>query len=535
MSHRKWQGHAAGADHAPLLCLAIIVAIVAVYTVVNAIVRPVIWSDSGWGLLWWEGRDGLPFNYTYIPSHNDIARNMVMFMAEWSPGQHVLPAMVESLGLDLGLSVIVVVGLSSVFGLWGWYVLYRAFGFSATTSAVSVTLVVLSRHFSAPFGIYVGGEVLIFAVAPWFLWMVWRWRDLRAAVIAPFVAGTVVMFFAKLSGMIVACAAFGAAVLCTGEGWFTARTIRRGMVSFAAIVVVGIVFYFAWYSHGWTAVSSFEGFSWTGLLSAIVFVVASNWTAALSFGDLGNLIFLHPGRQVFATPVPIAFAVAPVAVLTALFLWHRLRDRHADYLRFAFYTAAAYGAVMALIWSNGAPIGIEERYFRTTSMLFLVGVVQCFFDPSSKPLRAAMLAVVALSSVYGLGSQVVHLKDNVARPMSLRGFRQSAANRAVMDFIHAIDVPKPDAGSTLIYVPSPEIGLDVRRVRVMAIHADFIPAKELAKIVYHGRVPNLYVIVPDKLLADGKAELLVRSFVDYPRDHWHRKSLDGFTCFYTAE
>src|SRR5262245_22232854 len=173
------------------------------------------------------------------------------------------------------------------------------------------------------------------------------------------------MFFAKLSGMIVACAAIGAAVLCRDKSWFTGRIARRGLVAATAIALIGVIFYFAWYSRGWTAASTFRGFTLWDLLTATIFVIGSTWSAALSFGDLGNWIFLHPGRQVFSTPVPIASVFAPLAVLTGLFLWNRLRDHYSEYLRFAFYTAAAYGVVMVLIWSNGAPIGLEERYFRT--------------------------------------------------------------------------------------------------------------------------------------------------------------------------
>jgi hypothetical protein len=518
-----------------LVCLALIAAVLVIYTIVNVIVRPVIWSDSGWGLLWWFARHGLPFNFTYVPSRDDIAEDTPMFMAEWSPGQHVLPALLESWGLDLGQAVIVVVASFSTLGLWGWYALYRAFGFSQSTSSVTLVLVALTRHFAAPFGIYVGGEVLIFGVAPWFLLLVWRLRDLAPVAIVPLVAGTAVMFFAKLSGMIVACAAIVAAVLCTGEGPFTGRVIHRGLVAGATIALIGVIFYFAWYSRGWTAASTFGGFSWVELLSAIVFVMGSTWSAALSFGDLGNLIFVHPGRQIFSSSVPIACVFAPLAILTALFLWKQLRNRYAEYLRFCFYTAAAYGVVMVLVWSNGAPIGLEERYFRTTSMLFLVGAVQCFFDLPSRLARGLALATVALSSAYGLASQAVHVRRNLAYPMSARGFKHSTASQAVIDFLPTIDVLHPDARSTLIYVPSPEIGLDVRRVRVMAIHADVILPEHLARIVYRGRVPRLYVIVQQNLIENGKAELLLRSFADYSPDRWLKKSLGGFTCFYVVE
>ena len=68
----------------------------------------------------------------------------------------------------------------------------------------------------------------------------------------------------------------------------------------------------------------------------------------------------------------------------------------------------------------------------------------------------------------------------------------------------------------------------------MANHADFGDAKDLAKVTFQGRVAHLYFIVQNKLIADGKAEVMFKSFRDYPIDEWKKIPLGDFTAFYAG-
>ncbi len=52
-------------------------------------------------------------------------------MSTWTPGQHVLPGLVEARHRVSALAIIVVVAVFSVLGLFGWFALYQAFGFPA--------------------------------------------------------------------------------------------------------------------------------------------------------------------------------------------------------------------------------------------------------------------------------------------------------------------------------------------------------------------------------------------------------------------
>jgi hypothetical protein len=517
------------------LCLGIALALTLAYAALNAYVKPVVWSDSGFGLLAWDSRHGLPFNEAAQPDPQDISKVSGGFVVAWTPGQYLLPGWLEAAGMSLGSAIVVVVTVASLLGLWGWWRLYRAFGFPQETAAIALAIIAATRHFSVAFGTYVGGEPLLFAAAPWFVLLVWRLGALQWRAVLPLVAGTAVIFFVKLNGIILAAAAIGAAAVSAPLPWTDWRaTLRRGAVASASVGIVGLIFYFAWYRHGWSGATPGDTFHWAAAARMAVLAYSSAWGASLSLGELGNYLFLHPNRPLLASPIPAAAALAVPATLTFYLVWRRLGETHATYLRFTALTALAYCLVLVWIRWRGGMIGEEERYFRVVSLMFLIGIVQTVLDTRAGWLRLSALGITLLSVGYGIASQMSHLVTNQGLPLGIRAFRHSTASNEVLDFIRRIDIASPDRQSTLIYVTSPEIGLEVRNVRVMANHADFGDPKDLAQAAYRGRVPHLYVIVQNKLIANGKAGIMLRSFRDYPIDGWQEIPLGSFTAFYAG-
>lgn len=515
----------------PVLCGAIVLVIVLAYVVAAVVVRPTLYSDSGFGFLGWDSRHGLPFNHTAVPDDDDIAKDSIEFMATWSPGQHLLPGLLEACGLSLGLSIVIVSAAFSVLGLAGWFALYRAFGFPLRTSAVTVTIIACSHHFAVPFGLYNGGEVLLFGTAPWFLLLVWKLRELRWHAVLPLLVGALLIFFAKLSGIIVAAAAIAAAVTTGGGPWLTGQMVRKVIVAGATIGVMGLAFYEFWYSQGWTAVSSLIDVQWGALAGFAVFATSSIASAALSLGELGSYIFLHPARPILDSNLPIYYALLPFAVGTFVLVQRRLRQDHADYLRFFLVFALAISAVLVWTWARGSVVAVEERHFRIVSLVLLVGIVHSFIELPNKSMRVVFTIVVGVAALYGVASAAAHVDANLGRTLGIRGFRHWIANRDVVDFIRTIDVAAPDLAATLILVPSPEIGLEVRNVRVMSNHADMQDLASLQEQTYRGRVPRLYVIIQRRLVDEGKAQAVLNSFVDYPRDGWTQTPLGRFVSF----
>ena len=533
---RSLGGAAKGSDRLvawlPILCLALVVVLTVGYTVAGAIVRPNMYSDSGWGFVgWYTQARASAFNHSLGPDLSDISREVEAFMSTWTPGQHLVPGLVEKLGMSLGLAIIVVVAVFSVIGLFGWFALYQAFGFPLQSTALALAIIACNRFFNLSFTNYSGGEVLLFGVAPWFILMVWRLRDLRWFAVVPLVVGTAVLVVAKLSGIIIGAALVGGAAICGDKAWKW-DTVRKLVVAGITIGLMGAIFYFAWYTRGVTAASISTTVHPDGLLFYVSLGVSCLWSASLSLLDLGNYLFLNPGRQVLKSIDAVAYALVPLAVATFAVTWIRLRNSYGEYLRFSYSISAAMLVVFVAIWMTGKSISLEERHFRVPSLLLFIGVVHAFTATRSWLLRLAFAAVAGLACLYGLTSFVIRTEANSRYPMGDRGFRQMGASAEAIAFIRTIDLAGPDSKKTLIFLPSPEIALDVRNVRSWANHADFESVEDLKAQVYRGRVDRLYVFVQKKLLSNGKADAILRSFVDYPIDGWTMVPLGNLVCFY---
>jgi hypothetical protein len=517
----------------PTLCIALVVVLTVGYTVAGAIVRPNMYSDSGWGFVGWYTHDrASSFNYVRVTDPSDISREVETFMTTWTPGQHLLPGLVENLGMSLGLAIIIVVAVFTVLGAFGWFALYRAFGFPLQTTALTLAIVACTRFFNLSFTNYSGGEVLLYGLAPWFTLMAWRLRDLRWFAVLPLVAGTAVLVFAKLSGIVMGAAIVGGVAICGDKAWLKWDTVRKLVVAGVAIGLMGAIFYVSWFTRGATAASISAPIHPGGLLFYVPFGLGSLWSSSLSFLDLGNYLFLNPGRQILKSIDAYVYVLCPLAVVAFAVTWVRLRDSHGEYLRFAYSVSAAVLAVYLLTWMAGKSLSFDERHFRIPSLLLFVGVVHAFTTTRSWLLRLPFAAVAGLACLYGVTSFVTRVEANSRYAMGDRGIRQMSASAEAIAFIRSIDLAGPDAKKTLIFMPSPEIALEVRNARSSSNQADFDSLEYLKSQVYRGHVDRLYVFVQKKLLGNGKADAILRSFVDYPIDGWTMVPLGDLVCFY---
>ena len=518
-----------------IVCACIALGITLVYAVAGGIVRPTMFSDSAWGFFGWYSSAGLPLNFSAGVDAANIARDESGFMGWWTPGQHVLPGLVEKMGLDLGLAIVAVVTVFSLLGLLGWFALYRAFGFPVETSAIAVAIVACTHHFALPFTNYNGGEILLFGVAPWFLTLAWRLRALRWSAVLPLVAGAVVMVFAKLSGFLLSVIAVGAVAGAPGH-WFSKETLRRGLVAGATIVLMGALFYFLWFSRSRTPVSSVSlqgGVDLMELVRFAVVAVGAVWSSALSFGQLADFIVLHPSRAWFGSLFPIYCAFLPFAVATFAFVWWRLRRDYADYLRFVALLAIVLTGVLAVTSVTGAKVRADERHLRIVSLVLLSGILHSVLGFPNLWLRSAFAAIVLVVAGFGVSSFGWHAATSLKHPLSDRGVRHWVADAPLVDFIHKIDVAGPDAAATLMMFTTPEIALEVRHVRVMSNVADFQSLEELDRAPKRGKVPRLYVVIQKDLVVAGKGAAILRSFVDYPASSWTETPIGGYVVYFS--
>jgi hypothetical protein len=521
-------------DPTVAVCIAIALGTTLTYAIVGAVAGSAMYSDSGWGFLGWDNRHGLPFNHAFRPDRADFANDEPAFLSWWSPGQHVLPGLGEMAGLGLGQSMVAVVALFSLMGLAGWFVLYLSFGFAPASAAIAVAVIACMRHFSVPFGIYNGGEVLLFGGAPWFLVLLWRLREFRWTAVLPLVLATAIVTFLKLSGILLAACAIGAAAGSAGQ-WLSRESIRRGFVAGVTIATIGLAFYFLWAARGESPATNnaMQAGDWLVIPRFAVLAAGMIASGSLSFGDLASYIVLNPRAPLLGSLLVLYLAFLPVAVAIFVFVWWRLRRSHADYLRFTALLAISVTFVLTAIAARGGAVEADERHFRIVSLVLFGGIVHSVIGQHDRWVRAGFAAVVLAMAVYGVSSFAARASSSMGWPLGERGFRHFLADRPLLDFLRRIDVATPDRASTFIYVPSPEIALEIRNVRRFANHADFQTVRELEDGKYRGTVPRLYVIVQKRLVANGKAAIILRSFVDYPANAWQETPVGDFIVYFS--
>ena len=525
------------ADRDPLAraFLGLIALATMVRAIVSVVVRPQMYSDSAFGFRVWDSmRQGGGFNHLLNADDADIARDIAYFKAVWTPGQYVFPGLFEWLGTDLGIAIAIVVTLCSALGLWGWYALYRTFGFSPRTSAVALLVVAFGRHFGLPFGIYNGGEVLLFAGIPWAFLLVWRLRDLPWRSVVPLVAAAGAIAFLKLSGIIFFGAAVSAIVPRRGQSLLGRETLHRAIVAAVVLGVSALLLQWAWVSR-WTAAQQPLSVDWSQLGPAVAYAISNTWTCIFGFGSLLKYLFFAPGRPLLTSDLPLNLALVIPALATGLFMWLQLRDRYADYARFTMLATAAVAVVFVLLLLRGSVLRMEpsmdERHFRPLALLLTVGLVEAFLGARSIAVRGLFFALAGLAIAYGLGSSAHHLRTNLADPLGSRGVRLHNLPPAALAFLRSIDRPDADGDRPLILVPNPEVALEVRNARVLLTHADFETAESLAAQPRRGRVRRLYVLMDRAMERNGKAAILLKSLVDYPSDSWTRTEVGNFVVY----
>jgi hypothetical protein len=489
--------------------------LVAVYSVAAFVVVPEMYSDSAYGFMVWDSMlRGAAFNHLIRPDTADIARDISEFFAVWSPGQYVLAGLVEQLGLGLGVAMNLVTTVFTVLGLVGWYRLYRSWNFPAPSAGIAILIIAGSRHFALPFGIYNGGEVLLFGALPWFLLLLGRWSALSPLQAVGILLAVVVVAFMKLSGILFAYAALAGLVI--HDLWPLDRIRWRRPLTAAAIAVVfAVALYFLWVSRGWTAVEGKGDTAWGNLVPSFLEGWAATVMAMVSLGDLAARIFQRPGQAILQS-LDMVYLAASVPAL-ALLVWsaRRLYGSHREYVRFAGATAVLFIAGLAVIYGKGGELRMEDRFFRPLGMLLLIGVVHAVATARAR-VRLPLAALAAATMLYGVSSYFVRLQHNLQMPVGGRGFHHGNLTHDGLALLRR-ELRTPVGKDMTAWVATPEIALEIPDVRVI-MSAE--PERLLGVRTYKGRVGRLLVFVDDTMIKDGRAELALKSFLDYDRARW---------------
>lgn len=505
--------------------------IVLAYTIGIAIVGPSMYSDQGTGFLVLEAmKRGGPFNSMPIPDPADISRDLDFFVAWWSPGQYLVPGLFKALGFDLGQAIVITVALCSALGLVGLHFLYRSWGFPPLSIAITLLVLAGSRLFSHQFAYYGGGEIVLFALTPWFLLLLFRMREFSPGEALCIFAAIAVLTVAKLSGLVLAVASI-AALQIVDLGSDRPGKLRRLVTAGVMLAVFGIAFKLLWLSRGETPTThSLAVFSPERLLTHAIPSFVAPFTSILSIGDFATATLMHPKYGVLETTSPFYLVLAIPVAFVVFFAGRRISRSHPEYFRFAAVLTVVFSLIMTAVFLRGGEVSMEDRHFRQIGVVLAIGVVHAVLGwrPPFK-LAAGGLALVLLG--YGTTTFVVKLQRHIASGKSSQGFRHMVVSQQAMDFIQK-NLTVPPNGTSLLVVPSAEVGLEFPGRRILEIPASFRSPDELrTRYSFRGRVDSLGVLIQTEDVDNGKAALVLAAFKDYPLNGWTVTPLGKITYY----
>jgi hypothetical protein len=258
------------------------------------------------------------------------------------------------------------------------------------------------------------------------------------------------------------------------------------------------------------------------------FPLAGATFSGISGLDFLSWLFLRPSALIRI------YVLGPLGLLLMGWVWFRLRStRYRSMAILLFTIIAIYTAVFVAMYGREATVSFDERHLRYAGILFLLLVLVAMDQWRASWAKIVPILIVGSFAVYGLISYangarelmrarhydpVSGISMRIVSPIVLEYLR---SEMAVHKWQHAIAV-----------VPSPEAAIGLPRFRIIDVHVDFAsPEKIAAGQKWAGRAEKLFVIVQEKMQGNGKAEALLRTFVDYDVESWRQMQLDGMVIY----
>jgi hypothetical protein len=499
--------------------------------IVSLIVRPAVGYDPGYGFLAFRSMlEGGTFNNVTAPDPANIANDATTFLSWWSPGQYLIPGTFVRFGTTYGLAISLTTLFATVIGVFGWAQLARNFNVSNFVLFFFSSGLVTFRYVTLPFRIYDGGEVLLFAVSPWFLYMLqWVVDKPPATCFAISVLSAALLFFAKLTGLVVFAASIVAISLVE---ILKGRRITSSLLAiWAGCAVAAFLFFILWLTRG-TVPASGSGFNLTW--PAIWFPFAGAAFSGISAIDLLSWLLVHPPAPILSDITATSYVLGPLGLLLMGWVWFRLRDtRYRPMAIYLFTIIALLTAALTAMYLRSAVVSFDERHLRYAGIIFFLLLLVALDQwHTSLAVKVVPTLIIGSFSVYGLVSYVNGVRELMRGHHydSASGISMMIVSPVVLKYLRS-EMAVHNWKHAVVVVPTTEAAMGLPHFRIIEVQLDFVPLEYIANKRWAGRAEQVFVIVQEKMLGNGKAEALLKSFVDYDYTKWDKKQIDEMVVY----
>lgn len=482
-------------------------------------IRQSMYSDSGWGFETLKSMlAGGKFNYLSTVDPINIANNIESFSSTWTPGQYMFSfLLIKYLHLNLGESLFVIVSIINIIGLFGFYHLFINLTFSKRLALISIVVIALQRYFSLPFSIYNGGDALIFGFLPWFILLVIKLTLKSFSGFFTIVTIGLVGFFIKASFLITLlslCFYLFLKAVDNSKNDLKKAVAPTAIIAFALLTTLAVC-YFTFLNTG---IYSEQRFEFQFNLSNTFYIFSSILNTALSLDDVFNKLFLFPGNTFNLSTIAITTLIWNICLTILSFVVlkrvYNLKEyKNLRLLSLSFFLV--YLLIFLMLWNKKEiTSSLEMRHLRPLGLVFIPVIILLIKQNKNKIFVFITCLIVVISIIYGpvsfLQREVNIYKTNA---LGAQGFRHGIIDKQTLNYLHKID--EVSNQSTIIYVPSPEIGLEINNARKIISQVDFTSVEGLKNTIYKGTAGKLYLCLQKKFEQNGKQQAIIESFVDY--------------------
>jgi hypothetical protein len=486
--------------------------------------KPLVLSiDSVYGFLAYKGSLFFhSFNVIQDISTARIGNLDSVFVSWWSPGQWAYPALLNYFfGLKLGMAAICVTILSLIAGFTGYYRVFVLFRFSRLVSMMSLLVIFSGSTLYYCFIVYQGGEILEFAIFPWFVLYVYSisefsWLNLLAVwvlILLCFIAKTTLMIYCPLVIL--------ARVISMNEIPWTGRfrVKKKALRLFFPLLVSGLIVYIFYLSRGPrpALINHFEISAEKILvpLTAPLSGVASiqQWIDRLVRGSTEPP---HTGAWPAALDIILYGIVFFILILMIrMIISEKKIGRGYQSLLFILYGGLCLFFIFA--YSFNANIDLNVRHFKLMSFLFVPAFISVLYSHIKSWFVQIVVLLICLSAVtdiFYLRSKWTNGKyagtNYFYRNCSPLGIADKLDERSYNKLLQLDRLISEKNEYSIVFAESTaDIAMDLKNATIFMAPEEGVDVK-----VYHQNGPMLLVAVSRTTLSKNPG-FLKNKFPDY--------------------
>jgi hypothetical protein len=494
-------------------------------------IPPKIFTDSGVGFLALRSMlEGGPFNSITSADPANIANDIAIFLTFYTPGQYLVPGFFIWLGTSYGLAVSLTSLIATLIGVVGWIQVARSFSMRPFVLFVFVLGLNTFSYVTLQFRMYHGGELLLFATAPWSLYAM-RWSVNKPPILCftiSLVSGAL-LFFAKPTGLIV----FATNVVAISLiALVNQRRLNSSIFAMWVASAIGaLCFMIFWVARGPVpADGPAVSFSWL----PIWFSVTSAVFSGISGLDFLNWFFLHRWVRISSDNsmvIELSYMFGPLGLLLMAWVWLRLRDtRYRDMALLLLIVISLYAIAVAAMYLRGARISFDERHFRYAGILFFLLLLTAIDQWRVRFAKGFACLVVIVLGLYGLNISIrgkLYAAPQIGYYDPTTGISQDISPD-VLQYLRS-EITRDNFQRPVAVVVSPTAFISLPRFRILHPFGGWLGHRLGTKWV--GRAEKIFVVLPEKVVLNGDAETTLRSLTSYEFDKWKHTKLDGMIIY----